>query len=37
MIRNIIERVDTIISNHETKAKQFAVSYGSFVHSLIKT
>ena len=37
MIRNIIQRVDTIISNHETKAKQFAVSYGSFVHSLIKT
>ena len=37
MIRNIIQRVDTIISNHEAKAKQFAVSYGSFVHSLIKT
>ena len=37
MIRNIIQRVDTIISNHETKAKQFAVIYGSFVHSLIKT
>lgn len=37
MIRNIIQRVDTIISNHEAKAKQYAVSYGSFVHGLIKT
>ena len=37
MIRNIIQRVDTIISNHEPQAKQYAVSYGSFVHSLIKT
>lgn len=37
MIRNMIQRVDTIISNHEAKAKQYAVSYGSFVHGLIKT
>lgn len=37
MIRNIIQRVDTIISNHEAKAKQYTVDYGSFVHSLIKT
>ena len=37
MIRNIIQRVDTIISSHEAKAKQYTVDYGSFVHSLIKT
>ena len=37
MIRNIIQRVDAIISSHEAKAKQYAVDYGSFVHGLLKT
>ena len=37
MIRNIIQRVDAIISSHEAKAKQYTVDYGSFVHGLLKT
>ena len=37
VFENIFQRVDAIIRNHETKVKEYATSYGAFIHGLLQT